>query len=395
MPKRQLTEVNVSGKRVLVRVDFNVPLEDGKITDDTRIRAAIPTIQWLLEHDAKIILCSHLGRPNGKIDDSLHLKPIAEHLATLLDQPVIAATDITGTDAQNAIADIEIGEIVLLENLRFDPREEANDPEFCRELADFADLYVNDAFGAAHRAHASTAGIARFLPSALGLLMQRELDALGALLDTPDSPFVAIIGGAKVSDKIDVLQHLLARIDVLLIGGGMANTFLKAIGHEVGKSLLEPDHVGTASEILGAAAGQGVRVLLPTDVVIANSIEANAGTVVNIDSVPADTAIFDIGPLTSKAFASSIADARTVLWNGPLGVAEKPAFASGTQAVAMAVADADGFTVVGGGDSVAAIQELGLAGRIDHVSTGGGASLEFLEGKTLPGIAAIQESDKP
>jgi phosphoglycerate kinase len=392
MRKRQLADLDVAGKRVLVRVDFNVPLDDAAITDDTRIRSAIPTIEWLLDHDARIVLCSHLGRPKGKVNDALRMAPVGRHLAGLLGRPVQTLGEVTGADATSAIESLKEGEILLLENLRFDPREETNDPELAKELAAPVDLYVNDAFGAAHRAHASTEGVAHLLPSAVGLLMQRELDALGGLLESPESPFIAIIGGAKVSDKIGVLQHLLERIDILLIGGGMANTFLKAIGNEVGTSLLEPDQVSTASEILGAAASRGVRVLLPTDVIVADSIDSAEGRAVAADDVPADEAIFDIGPATAKAFAAAITESRTILWNGPLGVAEKPPFAAGTRAVAQAVAEADGFSVVGGGDSVAAIQDLGLADRIDHVSTGGGASLEFLEGKTLPGIAAIPDA---
>jgi phosphoglycerate kinase len=392
MRKRQLADLDVAGKRVLVRVDFNVPLDDAAITDDTRIRSAIPTIEWLLDHDARIVLCSHLGRPKGKVNDALRMAPVGRHLAGLLGRPVQTLGEVTGPDATSAIESLKEGEILLLENLRFDPREETNDPELAKELAAPVDLYINDAFGAAHRAHASTEGVAHLLPSAVGLLMQRELDALGGLLESPESPFIAIIGGAKVSDKIGVLQHLLERIDILLIGGGMANTFLKAIGNKVGTSLLEPDQVSTASEILGAAASRGVRVLLPTDVIVADSIDSAEGRAVAADDVPADEAIFDIGPATAKAFAAAIAESRTILWNGPLGVAEKPPFAAGTRAVAQAVAEADGFSVVGGGDSVAAIQDLGLADRIDHVSTGGGASLEFLEGKTLPGIAAIPDA---
>jgi phosphoglycerate kinase len=392
MRKRQLADLDVTGKRVLVRVDFNVPLDDAAITDDTRIRSAIPTIEWLLDHDARIVLCSHLGRPKGKVNDALRLAPVGRHLAGLLGRPVQTVGEATGPDATSAIESLKEGEILLLENLRFDPREETNDPELAKELAAPVVLYINDAFGAAHRAHASTEGVAHLLPSAVGLLMQRELDALGGLLESPESPFIAIIGGAKVSDKIGVLQHLLERIDILLIGGGMANTFLKAIGNKVGTSLLEPDQVSTASEILGAAASRGVRVLLPTDVIVADSIDSAEGRAVAADDVPADEAIFDIGPATAKAFAAAIAESRTILWNGPLGVAEKPPFAAGTRAVAQAVAEADGFSVVGGGDSVAAIQDLGLADRIDHVSTGGGASLEFLEGKTLPGIAAIPDA---
>ncbi|MEJ7837556.1 MAG: phosphoglycerate kinase [Thermomicrobiales bacterium] len=393
MAKRNLIDLDVAGKRVLVRVDFNVPLNDGAIGDDTRIRASLPTIQWLIEHRARVILCCHLGRPKGKINDSLRLLPVAEHLSELLGQPVSSSREIVGTSVDEANAKLGDGDVLLLENLRFDPREEQNDPEFAQELASLADVFVNDAFGAAHRAHASTEGVAHLLPSAVGLLMQRELTVLARLLDSPELPFVAIIGGAKVSDKIAVLHHLLDKVDVLLIGGGMANTFLRAIGNEVGTSLLEADQVDTAAEILGAAAAQGVRVVLPVDVVIAVTIDATEGSVVPADAVPDDKSIFDIGPETSKRFAAEIAQAKTILWNGPLGVAERKPFAKGTETVARAVADANGFTVIGGGDSVAAIQELGLADRIDHVSTGGGASLEFLEGKTLPGIAAIDEAN--
>jgi phosphoglycerate kinase len=392
MTKRSMTDLDVAGKHVLVRVDFNVPLDGTTITDDTRIRAAIPTIQWLIDHNARIVLCSHLGRPKGKVDESLRLAPVGARLAEVIDRPVETLDVIVGEQATRAIGALGDGEILLLENLRFDPREEQNDPAFARELAAPVDLFVNDAFGAAHRAHASTEGVAHLLPSAVGLLMQKELDALGQLLDNPARPFAAIIGGAKVSDKIAVLQHLLERIDLLLIGGGMANTFLVATGRHVGKSLLEEDRVATAGEILGAAAARGVRVLLPTDAVIADRIDATQGTTASVDDVPDDQAIFDIGPDTAQAFASAISGAATVLWNGPLGVAERAPFAAGTRAVALAVAASSGFTVVGGGDSVAAIQDLGLAEKIDHVSTGGGASLEFLEGKTLPGIAAIPDA---
>ena len=393
MTKRSMTAFDVAGKRVLVRVDFNVPLDGTTITDDTRIRAALPTIQWLIDHHARIVLCSHLGRPKGKVVASLRLAPVANELSSLLDHPVQSIEEITGPQATAAIENLGDGDILLLENLRFDPREEQNDPDFARELVAHVDFYVNDAFGAAHRAHASTEGVAHLVPAAVGFLMQKELDILGTLLDNPRHPFAAIIGGAKVSDKIGVLQHLLERIDLLLIGGGMANTFLAATGQDVGTSLLEPDLIDTAGEILGAAAAHRVRVLLPTDVVIAAGIDAESGTVTSAGTVPDDQAIFDIGPETAKGFASAIASASTVLWNGPLGVAEKPPFAAGTRAVAQAVADCGGFTVVGGGDSVAAIVDMGLADRIDHVSTGGGASLEFLEGKTLPGIAAIPDGD--
>jgi len=391
MAKRSITDVDVSGKRVLCRVDFNVPLNGSEITDDTRIRAALPTIQWLRDHGARTILCSHLGRPKGKPNDDLRLAPVAARLSELIGQPVRAVGEVTGEAAAEAVDDLRDGDILLLENLRFDPREEKNDPSLAQELADLADLYVNDAFGAAHRAHASTEGVARHLPVYLGLLMQREVDALGKLLDDPEHPFVAIIGGAKVSDKLNVLRNLVPRIDTLLIGGGMANTFLAAQGFPVGKSLLEPDLLPAARELTALAAGSSVTVELPSDVVVASSIDASTGDTRPIDQV-GDDAIFDIGPVTIDRWLGIIASARTLFWNGPLGVAENPAFANGTGRVAEAVASADAYTVIGGGDSVAAVEKLGLADRIDHISTGGGASLEFLEGVDLPGIAAIPET---
>lgn len=393
MTKRSITTAEVRGKRVLCRVDFNVPLDGSRITDDTRIRAALPTIAWLREHGARTILCSHLGRPKGKVKDELRLAPAAERLAELLDHPVVATREIVGREVTRSIADLAEGDLLLLENLRFDPREEANDPAFARELADLADLFVNDAFGAAHRAHASTEGVAHHLPAYLGLLMQREVDALSRLLEAPERPFAAIIGGAKVSDKIAVLENLVGRVDALLIGGGMANTFLLAEGKEVGASLVERDQVDTAKGIMHRANARGIILALPTDVVVANTIDANEGAVKGVDVVVPPDAIYDIGPASARHYAGIIARQRTILWNGPLGVAEKPAFAHGTRAVAQAVADADGFTVIGGGDSVAAVEQMGLADRIDHISTGGGASLEFLEGKTLPGIAAIPDAE--
>ncbi len=392
MARRSITDADVRGQRVLCRVDFNVPIRDGQIEDDTRIRSALPTIEWLTAHGAKVILCSHLGRPKGKVIDDLRLGPVGGRLADLTGKPVASLTEITGAAVKAVVDGMAEGEVVLLENLRFDPREEANDPSLARELAGLADLYVNDAFGAAHRAHASTEGVAHLLPAFAGLLMQAEIEALTKLLDAPEQPFVAIIGGAKVSDKMGVLRNLLPQVDALLIGGGMANTFLLAQGVAVGTSLVEPDLVDVASELIAAARDQGVEIGLPVDVVLATSIDAAAGDKAPIDAIPDDSAIFDIGPETAAEYASVIRNARTILWNGPLGVAENPAFAAGTATVASAVAKSGGYTVIGGGDSVAAIQQLGLADRIDHISTGGGASLEFLEGKTLPGIAAIPEA---
>ena len=389
--KRSVTSADVRGRRVLCRSDLNVPFEGGTISDDTRIRSALPTVQWLRDQGARIVLCSHLGRPKGKVVEDLRLAPVAERLSRLLRQEVIAVPSITGAEAVQAVASMLDGDIVLLENLRFDPREEKNDPEFAAELATLADIYVNDAFGAAHRAHASTEGVAHLLPAYLGLLMQQEINTLGKLLTDPERPFAAIIGGAKVSDKIAVLHNLLARVDALLIGGGMANTFLLAQGKEVGTSLVEEDRVRTASNILETARQRGVDVLLPGDVVVARDIKANSGTVKSVAQISADEAIFDIGPDTAQRYADTISTQKTIFWNGPLGVTENPAFRMGTRVVAQAVANSAGFTIVGGGDSVGAIEDLGYTDRIDHISTGGGASLEFLEGRALPGIAAIPD----
>lgn len=391
MPKRSITSVDMQGKRVLCRVDFNVPLKGLEITDDTRIRAALPTIDWLRDRGAQTILCSHLGRPKGKIDDDLRLAPIARQLSGLIDQPVTALQTTIGEDAKDVVDKMKDGDIVLLENLRFNPGEEANDPSFARELASLADIYVNDAFGAAHRAHASTVGVAEVLPAYLGLLMQSEVKTLGKLLHDPEHPFAAIIGGAKVSDKIAVLQNLVAKVDTLMIGGGMANTFLHANGKNVGHSLLERDQAETACEIMKRAKESGVELLIPTDVTVAPTIQSTKGIVKSVDTVDAEDTILDIGPETARRYADTIANQNTILWNGPLGVAENPAFAHGTERVAHAVAKTDGFTVIGGGDSVAALEKLDLADCIDHISTGGGASLEFLEGRTLPGIAAIPD----
>lgn len=394
MAKRSIRSADVTGKNVLVRVDFNVPLKDGKIADNTRIRAALSTIQWLIDHDARVILCSHLGRPGGKVVGGLRMAPVGEHLATLLDRPVKVMSSITGADVLEATDDMADGEVILLENLRFDPGEESNDSDFAQELAQLADIYVNDAFGSSHRAHASTVGVPNQIPAYLGFLMQHEVETLSKLLDKPEHPFVAIIGGAKVSDKIAFLEHLIERVDAILIGGGMANTFLKATGYEIGNSLVELDQLDTANSILAAAKEKKVDIALPTDVVIADSIDDDRGETVPIARVPPDKSIFDIGRDTASAFADIICDAKTVLWNGPLGVAEHPPFAVGTRRVAEAVAMTEGFTVIGGGDSIAAIEQIGLASHIDHVSTGGGASLEFLEGKALPGIAIIPDESE-
>lgn len=391
MTKRSITEQDVAGQRVLCRVDFNVPLEDGRIADDTRIQAALPTIRWLIEHRARVILCSHLGRPNGRALDALRLAPVATRLSGLIGQVVTSLPEIVGPSVATAVADLAPGQVLLLENLRFDPREETNDPGLAQELAALADLYVNDAFGAAHRAHASTQGVALLLPSSIGLLMQREITALTRLLDRPDRPFGAIIGGAKISDKIGVIEHLLPRIEHLLIGGGMANTFLLAQGKELGRSLVEADKLDQARHILDEAERQKTAVHLPGDVVVASSIEATGGTITPVDRIGAQDSVFDIGRGTATRYAGVIAGLRTVFWNGPLGVTEREPFAKGTSVVAAAVASATGYTVIGGGDSVAAIENLGLAAKIDHISTGGGASLEFLEGRSLPGIEVIPD----
>ena len=394
MRLRRVQDMDVRHKRVFVRVDYNVPLENGAITDDTRIRASLPTISWLRDRGAKIILASHLGRPKGQVQESMRLAPAAEALSTLLGTTVHYARDIVGDDAHAKISGLDAGEVALLENLRFDPREEKNDKQFAQELASLADLYVNDAFGAAHRAHASTVGMTEFLPSAAGLLLQSEVDALSRVVDQPDKPFALILGGAKVSDKIGVIDHLLDKVDLVLIGGGMANTFLKAKGYSIGKSLVEEDNVEVAEEVIQRTGRGGVELLLPVDAVVAERMAADAAArTVAVDSVPDDAAIFDIGPATIESFANALQRARTIVWNGPMGVFELAPFSSGTAGVARAVAESSGFTLVGGGDSVAAIAKIGVSDRISHISTGGGASLEFLEGKSLPGIAALEETE--
>jgi phosphoglycerate kinase len=385
--KKTVRDYDFKGKRVLVRVDFNVPIKGGVVTDDTRIQASLPTLRYLLDQGAGIILCSHLGRPKGKPEPEFSLRPVAGHLAGLLGRPVGFVETCIGPDAKAAAAALRPGEVLLLENTRFYKEEEKNDPAFAKELASLAEVYVNDAFGSAHRAHASTEGVARHLPAVAGFLMEQELAYLGKALSSTERPFVAILGGAKISDKIGVVESLLARADRLLIGGGMANTFLAAKGLAMADSLVEADSVEKAKDIL---KGKGDRLLLPTDVVVGDKFEAGAARkVVAVEAIPAGWRAMDIGPKTIEAFSKALKGARLIVWNGPMGVFEFPAFAAGTQAIARAVADSGGTSVIGGGDSVAAVKQAGVADRITHISTGGGASLEFLEGQTLPGVAAL------
>jgi len=390
---KTISELDIAGRRLFIRVDFNVPLgPEGKVSDDTRIRESLPTIKLAIEKGARVVLASHLGRPNGKVDKKYTLEPIAARLAELLDADVSLTDEPVGDGARKVVNDLRAGAVALLENLRFSTGEEANDEAFSRELASYADVYVNDAFGTAHRAHASTAGITKFVAAkGMGLLMEREVKFLGKLLGDVERPFVAIIGGAKVSDKIGVLDNLLDRVDQMLIGGAMANTFLKAKGGQLGRSLVEVDKLALARAFLKKAEVSNVDVLLPRDAVAAAGIKSDAGRVVQSMMVPEDLAALDIGPETARGFADTIARAKTIFWNGPMGVFESAPFAGGTMAVAKAVAAAPGaLSVVGGGDSVAAIHQSGLADKITHISTGGGASLEFLEGKKLPGLAALE-----
>jgi phosphoglycerate kinase len=399
MDFKTVRDVDVSGRRVFVRADLNVPLDDGRITDDTRIRASLPTLIHLLERGAIVILASHLGRPKGKVNDALRLKPIADRLSQLLGRPVRMTGDALGPGVQVAVEKLRPGDMLLLENLRFHAEEEANDPEFAMALASLADLYVNDAFGAAHRAHASTEGITHSLPAVAGLLMEREVEALSRLLKRPPRPFHAVIGGAKVSGKLEVLSALLSRCQAVLVGGGMANTFLAARGLELGKSLVEADQLENAERITAEARRKRVRLMLPTDAVVAPQIHVRARTkVVPVNAVPRDQMMVDIGPETRRAFADQLAKAKTIFWNGPMGVFEIPQFAEGTNDMARVIAKrtAKGaITIVGGGDSVAAVEKLGLADRMTHVSTGGGASLEFIEGKSLPGVTALLPAGAP
>lgn len=392
--KKNIEDVSVIGKRVLVRCDFNVPMDaDKNITDDIRIRGALPTIKYLVKNEAKVILMSHLGRPKGAPDAKYTLEPVAKRLSELLEQEIIFAADqeVVGTSARKAVNEMKNGEIVLLENVRFRKEEEKNKPEFAKELADLGDLFVNDAFGTAHRAHASTAGIADYLPCVSGYLIQKEIDIMGKALHNPDRPFVAILGGAKVSDKIGVIKNLMNKVDILIVGGGMAFTFLKAMGYEVGKSLLEEEKLILAKELMTEAAEKGIKLLLPVDVVVAGEFKADAEHfIVDAAEIPQDMMALDIGPKTIELFSEEIKNAQTVIWNGPMGVFEMPAFAVGTKAIAKSVSESKGITIIGGGDSAAAVEQLGYADKMTHISTGGGASLEFLEGIELPGIAVIE-----
>ena len=392
--KKSVLDADVRGKKVLLRCDFNVPQnkETGAITSDKRIVAALPTIKYLLENGAAVIACSHLGKPKGEWKQKLTLAPVAERLSELLGQKVIFANDIIGDDAKAKAAALKPGEIMLLENLRFDIREEKNGADFAKALADMAEVYVSDAFGTVHRAHASTAGVAAYLPAYAGLLVEKELSVMGKALDDPKRPFVAVLGGAKVSDKIGVINNLLEKADTVIIGGGMAYTFIKAMGYEIGNSLLEADKLDYALEMIEKAKRNGVSLLLPVDTAVGNEFKADCDSeIVDIKAMPAGWMGMDIGPKTIELFSDAIKNAGTVVWNGPMGVFENPTLAAGTLAVAQAMADSDAVTIIGGGDSAAAVEQMGLGDKMTHISTGGGASLEYLEGKVLPGVACLAE----
>ncbi|MBT2657383.1 phosphoglycerate kinase [Bacillus sp. ISL-18] len=393
MNKKTLKDIDVKGKRVFCRVDFNVPMQDGKITDETRIRAALPTIQYLMEQGAKVILASHFGRPKGQVVEEMRLTPVGVRLSELLGKEVKKADEAYGDSVKAMIDTMSEGDVLLLENVRFYPGEEKNDPELAKAFAELADVYVNDAFGAAHRAHASTEGIAHNLPAVSGFLMEKELDVLGKALSNPERPFTAIIGGAKVKDKIGVIENLLELVDNLIIGGGLAYTFVKAQGHEVGKSLLEADKLDLANSFIEKAKQKGVNFLMPVDVVVADDFSADANKkVVSIEEIPADWEALDIGPKTREIYSDVIKNSKLVIWNGPMGVFEIDAFAGGTKAVAEALAESEGtYSVIGGGDSAAAVEKFNLADKMSHISTGGGASLEFMEGKALPGVVALND----
>ena len=387
--KKSVTDIDVKGKKVLVRVDYNVPIKDDKVSDDTRIVAAMPTLKYLLDHGAAVILCSHLGRPKGGPDPKFSLRPVAAYLSELMGKPVAFADDCVGPVAEAAARALKPGEVLLLENTRFHPEEEKNDPELAKKMAALADIYVNDAFGSAHRAHASTEGVAHYLPAVAGFLMEEEIKYLSQAIDNPKRPFIAILGGAKISDKIGVIRNLLTKADQILIGGGMANTFFKAQGYPIGDSLYEEEALDTARELLQIGAS---RLRLPVDVVIADKYDAEAEKkIVPMSPVPDGWRILDIGPATVENFTKSLSTAGTIVWNGPMGVFEFPRFAEGTIGVAKAIAETKAVSVIGGGDSVSAINQAGLADKITHISTGGGASLEMLEGINLPGLAALQD----
>jgi phosphoglycerate kinase len=393
--KKTVKDIEVTGKRVLVRVDYNVPVDhEGKITDDSRIRASLPTIKYLLEHEAKIVLCSHFGRPKGKVTESMRLAPMAQRLSGLLNMPVNALKDCIGAEVENAVSQMKSGDIILLENLRFHPEEEANDPVFAKALAKSGEVYVDDAFGSAHRAHASVTGVAQYLPAVAGFLMEKELNFLGRLLENPTRPFVAVMGGAKVSDKMGVIDNILDKINAILIGGGMAANFLKAKGLNVGSSAVEEDKLDHTRQMMARAQSKGVNILLPVDVVAAEKLDTGSPfRTVSVNEIPETWVIADIGPATSELFINEIRSGKTIFWNGPMGVFEIEAFAQGTRSVAKALAESRATTVVGGGSTAESVKDMGLEDKMTHVSTGGGASLEFLEGKELPGVAVLQ--DKP
>ncbi|MFJ7954109.1 phosphoglycerate kinase [Lysinibacillus sp. NPDC096418] len=390
--KKTMQDIDVKGKRVFVRVDFNVPMENGAITDETRIRAAIPTIKYLVEQGAKVILASHLGRPKGAVNEDMRLTAVGIRLAELIGKPVTKLDESIGESVEAAVAKMQDGDIVLLENVRFHAGEEKNDPTLAEQFARVADVYVNDAFGAAHRAHSSTEGIAKHVPAVAGFLMEKELDVLGKALSEPERPFTAIIGGAKVKDKIGVIESLLEKVDHLIIGGGLSYTFLKAQGYDVGQSLLEEDKIELAKGFIQKAKDKGVQLHMPIDAVVANEFSKDAETqVVDVDAIPSDWMGLDIGPKTAANFAEVIKSSKLIIWNGPMGVFEMDKFANGTKTVADAMATTAGYTVIGGGDSAAAVEKFNVADKMDHISTGGGASLELMEGKELPGILALND----
>jgi len=395
MAKQSIRDVELKGQTVFCRVDFNVPLEGTKITDDTRIRAAIPTIQYLIKQGAKVILASHLGRPNGQVQEELRLNPVAQRLRDLLGQPVVKTDQVVGDEVNKAVSEAQFGDVILIENVRFEPGEEKNDPELAKAFAALADVYVNDAFGAAHRAHASTEGVAQYLnPAVAGFLLEKELEVIGKALSNPSRPFTAIIGGAKVKDKIGVIENLLDKVDNLIVGGGLAYTFIKSQGYEVGKSLLDEEKISLAHSFIETAKAKGVHVYMPEDVIVADDFSESANTkVVSINEIPADLEALDIGPKTIETYSRVIKESELVIWNGPMGVFELTPFANGTKSIAEALAESDAYAIIGGGDSAAAVEKFHLAEKMDHISTGGGASLELMEGKTLPGVAILNDKE--